>query len=147
MEYTNPETWLAAGYVTDTDEWATLNSLSQIEGISAFQIYNDQNVNLDDLPQPNGVIEFITKKIEDKSNFDNSLEGFRNAYLDDVTLAQGDFIGFVRTDSNFRLNINAYPSLESVVGVGLDILKNPDAGVEHYKDFATQAVIIGYRFD
>jgi len=147
MEWEDEEEWRAANYLTKSDEWLLLNSLTQIEGFNSFKVYNGQNLNLGELPGPERVIEFTTKKVEDTDNFDNSLQGYRNAYLDGVVLDQGDYIGFMRTDPKIRLNINVYPNLAAVVGVGLEIERNPEAAEEHYNDFTTKGVVVGYKFD
>jgi len=86
----------------------------------------------------------------DEDKFDTSFIAFRDdEYLNDVVLAQ-DFVGFSRTNSNWRLNILAYPNLESVVEVGLEVIKNykvekPEVAEEHLEDFATQFAFIGLR--
>jgi len=147
-EWDTPEDfWGSAGPILPSEEWKNLIGKGTIVHLSAYEGYNGQGANLDELVAAGEILELTVKEVTDLENFDITQSEFQTQYLNDEALLQSDFKTAFVTRRNLRISLNVYDNLESVLGVGIDIEENPEAAIAHWDTFNLKLKALLKQFD
>jgi len=126
--------YLAPG-LQQTPEWLALLDVSEMPYAGGHYGHDGQRFALPDLLEASNLLEITVKDVTDFDTFDLTQENYGEAYLDQNALIQTDFENAVIPVRGFRMNINGYENLESIVSVGVAILADPEAAQIHRDDF------------
>jgi len=99
-------------------------------------------LDVSELPPPDAAVEVLVKQItSSQEDFDDSLDAFKEAYLDNLADYESNL------SANFRMNIVTYDDIDDYYDLVQSIASDPDAAVDHSFDFNLRCDYVTYRMD